>query len=244
MGELIEHDLTTANEGSTRVPFVPRQHLAQECSGYRLWHHRDERPEDLEFVKGVVSFAVSWLLEELAVQPRRTLHVCLYHANEEAQAHLNRDVPGNMAMAPFSSAEASLIVIHSRRVHPMNADFDRMRRVLVHELCHCLLREKTGSSVMLGDDLRDMRVRPWLDEGFAEVMSWRAIGESVPRIGAVSAGAPSSLDELDRNLNDLSSAKREAAFVEVARRVQMLTKRLGVRGVFENLVGLTSGESF
>jgi hypothetical protein len=45
---------------------------------------------------------------------------------------------------------------------------------------HIFVRESTEAEVILGDGLRDLAVRPWLDEGLAEVLAWRSVGARPP----------------------------------------------------------------
>jgi len=224
------------------VRYVPRTYRCRRHDRFGLHHHPDEADDVVARTEEDVSFACVWLRDALDFRPVRSLHVCLYHSHEEAVSSLRRDVPGNMAMAPFSTEEASLIVIQSPACHPMNGDRTRMRRLLVHELCHVFVREKTGSVAMLGDDLRDLRIRPWLDEGLAEVLSRRAVGRESPCPGSGTGDEDWSLEEIDRHLCDLGSARRSEAFARAEQRVRDVTLHAGARWVFEHLVDVSDAD--
>ena len=64
------------------------------------------------------------------------------------------------------TVKGSLIIVQNAMADSMNGDLQRMRRVLAHEICHLFVRGKSCSSSFLGDGLKDMKVRPWIDEGF------------------------------------------------------------------------------
>lgn len=105
----------------------------------------------------------------------------------------------------------------------MNADHERMRRIFVHELCHLFVRESTGGEVIQGDGLSDLAVRPWLDEGLAEVLSWRGVGARRTFVVNQRDGAEAwPVAELDKHLAALSSNLRGAAVDVATRRVAAL----------------------
>jgi hypothetical protein len=196
------------------IPFIPERYVRRECAGFGLWSSPEESPLDLDFLADVVLHARTWLEDVLAFVPKRSLHICVCANNQTARASLDRPVPANMATAAFTSREASLVVVQSRRAHPSNGDGERMRRVLVYELCHVFARERTGSRQVLGDGKRDLRIRPWLDEGFAEVLSLMAVGAALP--GARASDADWTYDALDEHLCALSSESRELASISAA----------------------------
>jgi hypothetical protein len=235
---------TNMTSSTAPIPFVPANYRRCSCDDYDLWHHWDEPPEHLGFIKDALGFSIEWLSEALRFQSERPLHVCLYHHNDQAVASLQREVPANMAMAPCSTRQAAVITIQSPCAHPLNADHERMRRIFVHELCHLFVRESTEAEVILGDGLRDLAVRPWLDEGLAEVLSWRAVGARPPFVRNQRDGAEAWLvAELDKHLSTLSSNLRGAAFDEATRRVAALIDRQGLQSTFRNLVSLSMNEN-
>jgi hypothetical protein len=97
----------------------------------------------------------------------------------------------------------------------------RLPADLAHQLAHVMLADMTGGTRMLGDGGRSIRIRPWFDEGFAEVAA--AVVCARPDIIEHYLAVPSQPDwcedELDAALNDLVSPRRSSAFAEAVRRV-------------------------
>ena len=133
--------------------------------------------------------------------------------------------------------KGSLIILQNPIADPINGDLQRMRRMLVHEICHLFVREKSGSTAFLGDGLKDMKVRPWVDEGFAEYLSWLCIGKRNP-ILQKSFRYIDNLDEVDRLLNDFSSDRRTLAFYTSSFLVQSLIEEFGLNNFFESMTKL------
>nr|NJM04599.1 hypothetical protein [Desulfobacula sp.] len=143
-----------------------------------------------------------------------------------------------MAMAPYSTDKCGLIIVQSAVADPMNGDLQRMRRILAHELCHLLVREKSGSSQCLGDGLKDLKVRPCLDEGIAEYLSWRSIGKKNPILDK-DFECIENLEEVDCFLNDFSSDKRIQAFYTSTRLVEFYIRELGLLTFFQSMTDLS-----
>jgi hypothetical protein len=162
-------------------------------------------------VTDAASYALDQICDRLRFKNLRRIEICLYHSNEQAVSSLDRRIPGNMAMAPYSTDKGSLIIVQNAMADSMNGDVQRMRHVLAHEICHLFVREKSCSSSFLGNRLKHMKVRPWIDEGLAEYLSWRCIGKRNP-ILQKSFEYIDNLDEVDRLLNDFDSDKRILAF--------------------------------
>ena len=120
----------------------------------------------------------------------------------------------------------------------MNGNFQRMRRILAHEICHLFVREKSGSSQCLGDGLKDLKVRPWLDEGFAEYLSWRCIGKRNPILDQEFEHIE-NFEKVDQLLNDFNSDKRIFAFYTASHLVECFVEELGLLNFFESMTKLS-----
>lgn len=216
------------------IPFVPKEYSCIECNDFRLWHEKNETKPHIDLIIDAASFALTQLFNKLRFKNKRSIGICLYHSNKQAVSCLDRRIPGNMAMAPYSTDKGGLIIVQNPIADPINGDLLRMRRVLAHEICHLFVREKSGSKSFLGDGLKDMQIRPWLDEGFAEYLSWLCIGKRNPILHE-SWECIENLDEVDRFLNDLSSEKRELAFYTSSCHVQYLIGEFGIINFFESM---------
>ncbi len=216
------------------IPLVPKEYSCIECNDFRLWHEKNETKTNIDLIIDSASYALAQLFTKLRFKNRRRIDICLYHSNEQAVSCLDRRIPGNMAMAPYSTDKGSLIIVQNAIADPMNADPERMRRIFAHEICHLFVREKSGSTAFLGDGLKDMRVRPWLDEGLAEYLSWLCIGKSNPMLQD-SCEYIDNLDDVDRFLNDFTSDKRKLAFYTSSCHVQSLVEEFGINNIFESM---------
>ncbi len=221
------------------IPFVPKEYYYIECHDFRLWHSKDELKSQIQLIIDAGVYAFEYVCSKLKFKNLRKIEICLYHSNNQAVSSLNRHITGSMAMAPYSTDKGGLIIVQSATVDPMNGDLQRMRRILAHEICHLFVREKSGSSSVLGDSLKDMKVRPWIDEGLAEYLSWRCIGkknsilpEDVEYIG--------DLDEVDLLLNDFSSDRRASAFHTSSRLVEYFIGEFGILNFFESMTDLSA----
>jgi len=202
-----------------RIPFVPKEYSYIECHGFRLWHSEDECKYQIELIIEAGEYAFDYVCSKLNFKNLRNIEICLYHSNHQAVSSLKRKITGNMAMAPYSTDQGGLVIVQSAASDPMNGDLQRLRRILTHEICHLFVREKSGSSSVLGDGLKDMKVRPWVDEGFAEYLSWRCIGKE-NSIFQEDAEYIDDLDEVDQLLNDFNSDRRGVAFYTSSRLVE------------------------
>jgi hypothetical protein len=227
-----------AKENRMSIPFVPKEYSFIECTGFRLWHSHNEPKSHIELIIEAASYALDQICNRLRFKNLRKIEICLYHSNEQAVSSLDRRIPGNMAMAPYSTNKGSLIIVQNAMADSMNGDLQRMRRVLAHEICHLFVREKSCSSSFLGDGLKDMKVRPWIDEGLAEYLSWRCIGKRNP-ILQNHFEYINNLDEVDRFLNDFNADERTAAFYTSTRLVESFIKELGLINFFESMTKLS-----
>jgi hypothetical protein len=114
-----------------------------------------------------------------------------------------------------------------------------MRRILVHEIAHQLVMERTGSRKTLGDGNRHMRVPPWLDEGMAELLAETAGGRPQRLEDALatlrSCPPRVTLGAVDDALVGLDSPARSEAFALATGAVVHLVQRRGLRAVFHDL---------
>lgn len=221
-----------------QIPFIPTEYSFIECHDFRLWHSEDELKFQIELVIEAVEYALDYVRSNLNYRNLRKIEICLYHSNTQAVSSLNRNITSSMAMAPYSTDQCGLVIVQSAAVDPLNGNFQRMRRILVHEICHLFVREKSGSSQCLGDGLKDLKVRPWLDEGLAEYLSWRSIGKRNPILDEDFAGI-ANLDEVDYFLNDFSSDRRTQAFYTSCCLVEFYIRELGLLTFFESMTALS-----
>jgi len=217
-----------------QIPFIPKEYSCIECQGFRLWHSEDELKSQIGLIIDAGEYAFEYVRRKLEFQNLRKMEICLYHSNQQAVLSLNRQIPGSMAMAPYSTDKGGLIIVQSAAADPMNGDSQRMRRILAHEFCHLFVREKSGSSQCLGDGLKDLNVRPCLDEGLAEYLSWHSIGERNPILGE-DFECIDNFEEVDHSLNDFTSDRRIQAFYTSIILVEFYIREFGLITLFESM---------
>jgi hypothetical protein len=224
------------------IPFIPKEYYCNECNGFRLWHADIDLKSHIKLIIDATSYALGYISDRLRFKNLRKIEICLYHSNCQAISSLSRRIPGNMAMAPFSNDKGGLIIVQNPNADPMNADLTRMRRILAHELCHLFVREKSGSSSCLGDGLKNMKVRPWIDEGLAEYLSWNCVEKSNP-IFQEQLEYIDDLDEVDLLLNDFSSDRRMSAFFTSASLVDLFIGEIGLLNFFDSMIKLSEARN-
>lgn len=130
-----------------------------------------------------------------------------------------------------------MIVAQSPDAVPRNGNELRMRRQSCHELAHVLAAECTGSLKRLGDANRNMRLAPWVDEGFAVVAAARTANQLAVLETARKRYASAQLSdlELDAALVDVAATQRDLAFALATVRVLEAVEQHGIRFVFQHL---------
>lgn len=215
------------------VPYIPAHYQRTTTDRCVFWGRDGSEPAAMSLLDDCLRRLETLLDHRL----QRTLHLVVYATNADARAALGRDIPPEMLLAPFHSRDAALVAIQSPAADPSNGDEHRMRRHLCHELAHVFAAERTGSTKELGDAGIHMRLLPWVDEGFAEVLAARATGRL--EIIAAAAQRCSNANLADAALNaafmDLASPDRANAFACATTRVARMVERRGLRFVFERL---------
>ena len=225
-------------ENMMQIPFIPKEYSYIECHDFRLWYSEDELKSQIELIIEAIEYALDYVRSKFNFKNLRKIEICLYHSNHQAISSLNRNITGSMAMAPFSTDQGGLVIVQSTAADPVNGNLQRMRRILAHEICHLFIREKSGSSQCLGDGLKNLKVRPYLDEGLAEYLSWRSIGKRNPILDE-DFECIDNLEEVDYFLNDLSSYKRVQAFYTSSCLVEFYINELGLLTFFESMKKLS-----
>lgn len=220
------------------IPFIPKEYSYIKYHDFRLWHSKDEQKSQIQLIIDAGVYALEYIGSTLKFKNLRNIEICLYHSNHQAVLSLNRQITGSMAMTPYATDKGGLIIVQSATADPINGDLQRMRRILAHEVCHLIVREKSGSSSVLGDGLKNMKVRPWIDEGLAEYLSWRCIGKE-NSILTKDFECIGDLDEIDLLLNDFSSDRRGAAFQTSNCLVEYFIGELGLLKFFESMPDLS-----
>lgn len=222
-----------------RLPYTPANYETTVVGGVFFHFSAQELKSHREFVQQISQTALQVARESLSFVPSRQVHVCCYHNSEDAARALDRRVSPTMAMAPFSSSDCGLAIIHSPRLDPMNADDLRMQRILTHEFVHLFVSETSGSSKVLGDANTNMRVSAWLNEGIAEVVGLQSIAaeERLDRMVEEYLVAQKLYEfgMLSQWLDDIDNASRQFAFTHVTAAVEWLCRSHGIRTIFHQI---------
>ncbi len=224
-----EADVPTSYE----LKYVP-ENYRQVTSGATVFWVRDAR--DLALA-GAVNELLDGVQRQLSYELKRQLHVVVYASNSDARRALSRNLHPSALLAPLHAATFALVALQSAAAHARNADERRMRRHLAHELAHVFSAERTHSTKYLGDTDANMRLLPWVDEGFAEVVA--ALVGPRPDVFDAALQRASCLNMDDARMNavfrDLNSPERADASAVATARVWRAARLHGLDIVFDNL---------
>ncbi len=231
--------MTRKGHVETDLPYVPRTYRRSESTPCTFWTSPREAGEHLRRLRSWTLDATLFLSKALGFQPSRRLHVVSFLTNEEARRFLGREVLPTMALAPYAGDTDCLVVVQSAEADPWNADPARMRGILVHEIAHQLIAEKTGSTKLLGDENRFMNISTWLNEGLAELLRFRLLHNTARIEGALGeferAQDALTWRDVDQFLDDLGADRRAAAFDRATGAVAWLAHEAGVAALFDRL---------
>jgi hypothetical protein len=200
---------------TTRIDYVPPSYHAVELANATLWTSTPGAATAATFepIRDILTTSIDEVRELVAFVPTRRLHVVVYPSTSDSRRALDRNLEPTSLLAPLHTATHALIALHSAEADARNADPYRMRRHLCHEIAHVLNAERSGSRKRLGDGNVDMRIRPWVDEGFAECVA--AVVAARPDIVQQALRAAThlamSLSEADAVFRDLTSLDRGRA---------------------------------
>lgn len=216
--------------------YVPDEYRSVACDDIVLWSADGTEP----LIAPLLVQVRRSIEELLEYRLRRALHAVVYATNHAARRALDREVAPGALLAPLHTPELALIAVQSPAADRRNGDPVRMRRHLAHELMHVFTAERTGSVKFLGDGDRGMRIAPWIDEGFAEVVA-ATVAERPDLIDAALANTEQRTDEqLAAAFRDLESPDRAVAFAVATARMWHAVQRQGFAGTFRDVQPLGS----
>ena len=225
------------HQGSSAMDFVPPGYRSHGPSAFEVLHHPDESPDFVNELASLIVGVADIMHADLGHRLSCSLNLCVYRNSDDAAAALGRTVPTTMLMAPRIGPDWSLIVCHSPEADPRNGDWRRMRRHLAHEFAHVWLADFIGGMRVLGDGGRLSKVRPWFDEGFAEMAAAHVCArpEIIERYLATPRDGEWNEDDLDATLNDIGSPRRPAAFAEAVLRMHARSNDRTLRDVLHDV---------
>ena len=213
-----------------KIPYIPESYLNQKEKQFQIWFSPTEIKDNILFLSHVVEEALSGVEELLKYSLSRNLHVCLFATNAEATQSTQRNFSSYMLMAPFASKTDTLIICQSNNPKFQSRDLN-FKRHMVHEITHAFLHEYSGSEKILGDNNIQMNVPAWFDEGFAECVSNKIMGNKFQ----VRIFDPDfDLNVLNDYLNDINSPERITAFAYATSLVESFVFENGHENVFKN----------
>ena len=213
------------------MQYVPESYRPIVCDEIVLWSCDGTEPLHAQLL-----VESRRKIEKLLDHPlQRTLHAVVYETNHEACLALDRQVAPAGLLAPLHTPDHALIAWQSPAADPRNADRARMRRHLAHELTHVFTAERTGSVKSLGDGDRGMRIEPWIDEGFAEVVAATVADRPNLIEDALAVMETRTDEQLAAAFRDLDSPDRAIAFAVATARMWHAVQRQGFAHVFEAL---------
>ncbi|MBN2144376.1 MAG: hypothetical protein JW774_07125 [Candidatus Aureabacteria bacterium] len=219
-----------------KIPYIPESYLYQKENYFQIWFSPTENKDNILFLSGIIEDALSGVETLLNYSLNRNSHVCLYATNAEAIQATKRNFNSSMLLAPFSSQTDSLIICQSENPKFQSRD-NNFKRHLVHEIAHAFLYELSGSEKILGDNNIQMNIPAWFNEGFAECVSNKIMGN---KFKTKSFDIDFGRDALNDHLNDINSPKRPAAFDYATGIVESFIIRNGHEYVFKNFSHFTN----
>lgn len=219
------------------MKYIPAAYKSIETEGFTLWHSAEEPCDHIEFFCDLIGHSLQQIFTLLEFQPRRELHCCLYHSNQEAQSQLNREIDGTMLLAPYSDLQKGMVVLQSPDIDKKNHQAQRMLRHITHEITHLLLYDKTGSEKVLGDGNINLNLPSWFSEGFAEVIALNVSNQPLP---APMQNESIDFEKMNNDLDDLCAENRSNAFKMATSVVYEFIIEHGIQFVFDNIGSLTT----
>jgi hypothetical protein len=219
------------------MKYVPQKYIKKQKGQFILWHDVKETSKDVQKICDVIKEAIEEPSHLLGFIHRRVLHFCMYRTNSMAKKQLNRAVNGTILMAPLSTLENSLIIFHSPSVNPINGDKKRMKRHLIHEVCHQFINEKSDSTKELGDNNKNLYTPPWFNEGLSELIAHTIMQQPIVK---KCIQRDLDLNELNKDLESLFSEKRNNAFEQAITIVNHLAQSHGIKYIFNNCLKINN----
>jgi hypothetical protein len=219
------------------IDYIPASYRAIDIGNATMWMDQETVSVELGPMKEMVASSIDGARDLLDFTPARRIHVVLYANKDDSRVALGRTVHPTFLMAPLHTPTHAVIVMHSAKMDPRNGDPYRMHRHVCHEVSHVFAAERSGSVKRLGDGSTGMRIRPWVDEGFAECVASvvAARPDVVERARQGSSKAAMSWEEVDSVYNDLDSPHRLLAAAMATTAVWRAVQKHGFRFVFARL---------
>jgi hypothetical protein len=220
------------------ILFIPKNYILTEFNTFSIWSSPNEQLKNVNFIATIINESLQKLKEKFNISINKKLYFCIYFSNKEAQEELQRNISSTMLMLPFTSNEESLIICHSPEIHPSNADRQNMLRHLTHEIMHAYNYEVTESTCILGENMMNVKIPSWLNEGIAETVTAEVINDN--SILSKYENLIHSFDgiltnaQLDEYINDLNSDKRKLAFAFATIKVNKLLQNSNIWNVLRN----------
>jgi hypothetical protein len=208
--------------------FIPKSYARQSYRNFDIWFSSSADNIDILKTKRAIFSAYTKINQMNLLNPKRRSNFCCYSNYDEGCRTLNRRIPPNMLMAPYSDTKNSLITLFSPSISKANDK--KLVRHLVHEIAHCFIDEKTSSTKILGDCNKNMKIDSCTNEGLAEVISYYALGlESKLR------KLPPAKDFYSKDLENLTDPNRSLAFQSATSMVFLKVKISGLKRYFDSI---------
>ena len=219
--------------------YIPVDYKNKDFATYSIWFSPNEKQKNILFISEIIRESLQKIENLFNYSILRKLNIYIYLTNKEACIHHKRNISPTMLMIPFASEYESLIICHSPDVHPLNASKSRMFRHLTHEIVHAINYEKTNSKGIFGDEMRNINIPSWVDEGVAEVVVARVLNDNQileKYEKEVNSSVVSFTNkELEYHIDNLNSDKRELAFAFATVKVLEIINKNGIQNIFQVL---------
>ncbi len=207
--------------------FIPKSYARQTYKNFDIWFSPSANESDIAKTKQAIFSAYAKIDRLNLLSLKRRLNFCCYSNYNEGCNTLDRNIPPNMLMAPYSDTKNSLITLFVPSISKTNDK--KLVRHLVHEIAHCFIDEKTSSTKILGDDNKNMKIDSRTNEGLAEVISYYALNKE-KELEKIQPIQSSNID-----IDNLTEPLREQLFKSVIFDVFKKVVRSGLKEFFDSL---------
>ena len=202
---------------SIKTNFIPDNYInIKKINNINLFTSIKSTSEENLFYEKIVSKVASIIKDSLYPFPEINVDFCFYSSLSDSKLGTGMNLPATVFMLPFCSKKSAVIIGHSPKLDKRNAILNRIDRHILHEFVHLMNWKLTGSRKTLGDDNKYVKLTSWLDEGIAEVISFKLLDRNNEIDKAVNVikdiGEIYTPKEVTDFLNDFESTKRIYAF--------------------------------
>lgn len=175
---MIDEDFKTGLQKHRKksLYFIPSDYKCHRIQNIEIWFSPMEDDQDICLITRFFNEAYSLVLNAYPDLAQILFAVCVYNSCSEGCLFLNRKLSPTHLLVPYAVFQEGAICCFSPSIHTKNGNRDRMVRHFCHELIHIALTKLSGSRRVLGDQLKNLNIPVWIDEGISDYLALRLVG--------------------------------------------------------------------